>query len=291
MADRNNPGGGVPPMTRSVLKLDSHHHLWRYDPAEYSWIGENQARLRRDFLPEDLKDSLADIDGVVSVQARQSVEETDVLLEHAEKWDFIRGVVGWLPLGDGDIGTHLERYAAHPKLKGLRHVIQDESDDDFILGHDFNRGIDKLLAYGLTYDILVYERQLPQVIRFVDLHPYQTFVLDHAGKPRIADEEMEPWRSQMQELAERVNVYCKISGLVTEAKPGQWKNEDIIPYIDAVVDLFGPERVMFGSDWPVCLLEIEYPDWVNLCAGYIASYSQSERRRFWAETAKEAYRL
>jgi len=305
MTDRQNPGGyrqdrgrfeqnpHDPRQNRAIGKIDSHHHLWHFKADEFEWIHENQTRLRRDYLIDELKSAAGpqNVIGAVSVQARQTVAETDFLLEQAESYDFIRGIVGWLPLASDDIARNLERYAARPKFRGLRHVIQDEPDSEFMLAADFNRGVDKLLAYGLAFDLLVQERQLREAIRFVDLHPYQTFVLDHCGKPRIADGEIEEWRGAMQELAERINVYCKVSGLATEARRGDWKPEDLIPYIDAVFDLFGPERVMFGSDWPVCLLGTEYADWVNLCASVVGSFSQSEQRRFWAETAREAYRL
>ncbi len=294
MADRSPDGRAPEPRTgRGHLKIDAHQHFWRYSASEFGWIGEHRSQLKRDYLPEELRATISrsGVEGTIAVEARQSEEETEWLLDLADRWSFVRGVVGWLPIAADDFGERLERVAGRPKLRALRHVVQDESDEEFLLRPEFNRGIDKLLARGLAYDILVYERQLPQVVGFVDLHPYQTFILDHCGKPRVGDREMEPWRTRMQELAERINVYCKISGIVTEAQPGQWKPEDIVPYIEAVIDLFGPERVMFGSDWPVCLTETDYRGWLSLCAGYIESYSQSEQRRFWADTAREAYRL
>jgi len=294
MADRNPDGRTQESRPgRSHVKIDAHQHFWRYSAAEFGWIGEHRSQLKRDYLPDELRATISrsGVEGTITVQARQSEEETESLLDLADRWSFVRGVVGWLPIAADDFGERLDRLAGRAKLRGLRHVVQDESDEEFLLRPEFNRGIDKLLARGLTYDILVFERQLPQVIGFVDMHPYQTFVLDHCGKPRVGDREMEPWRSRMEELAERINVYCKISGLVTESQPGQWKPEDIVPYIEAAIDLFGPERVMFGSDWPVCLTETDYRGWLSLCAGHIESYSQSEQRRFWADTAREAYRL
>lgn len=294
MADRTSDSRGQDNRAgRGPAKIDSHQHFWRYSVAEFGWIGEHRSQLKRDYLPEELRSTLsqAGVEGSIAVEARQDEGETDALLQFADRFSYIKGVVGWLPIVADDLSERLDRYKDRPKLRGLRHVVQDESDVEFLLRPEFNRGIDKLLSRGLSYDIVVFERQLPQVISFVDLHPYQTFILDHCGKPRIADREMEPWKSNLQELAERINVYCKVSGLVTEAQAGQWKPEDIIPYIETAIDLFGPERVMFGSDWPVCLTETDYRGWVSLCAGYIKSYSQSEQRRFWADSAREAYRL
>ncbi len=308
MADRNPAGGQRPAgrfqqpgsdsrpgqrQIRSIAKIDSHQHLWRYDPGEYPWIPDSQARLKRDFLPEELRSTLSntEVEGTLAVQIRQSVKETDGLLELADRWSFIRGIVGWVPLAADNIAEILAGYTQRPKFKGVRHLLQEEADDELMLNQDFNRGLDKLLAYGLAYDLAVSERQLSQLTRFIDLHPYQTFVLDHAGRPRVGEGDMEPWRSHLRDIAERVNVYCKISGLVTEARLSPWKPEDIRPYIDTIFDVFGPERVMFGSEWPILLLETDYRDWLSLCAGAVATFSQSEQRRFWSQTAREAYRL
>ena len=274
-----------------MLKIDSHHHLWRFDADEYGWIDDRMEVLRHDFLPQDLhKEMMAcGIGGAVAVQARQTVEETNWLLREAEQNSFMKGVVGWVPLTDPTLGEILEQVSAHPKLRGVRHVLQDEPDDNYILRDDFNRGIGELRRYNLTYDILIFERHLPQTIRFVDQHPNQKFVLDHLAKPRIKVEEISPWDQHMHELAKRPNVYCKISGLATEADHSHWTDEQLRPYIDAVIRAFGPKRVMFGSDWPVCLLAVSYQRWVSSVEKFASSLSPSEQQYLWAQTAIEAY--
>ncbi|HEV2293411.1 MAG TPA: amidohydrolase family protein [Tepidisphaeraceae bacterium] len=273
--------------------IDSHHHFWRYDPAEYDWIDQSMAVLRRDFLPEDLRTSInaAGIDGVVSVQARQTLEETRWLLSLAREHPFIRGVVGWAPLASPDLQRELDPLVGDANLVGLRHVVQGEPDDEFILRDDFNRGIDSLRAFGLCYDILIYERHLPQTIRFVDRHPGQVFVLDHVAKPNIRVREMEPWRRNIGELARREHVYCKLSGMVTEADPQHWSPAQLRPYYDAVLETFGPRRLMFGSDWPVCLLGVEYARWADIVREWTAALSHTERNQIFGGSAIEAYRL
>lgn len=275
------------------MRIDSHHHFWKYDPKEYSWIDESKRVIRRDFLPADLKKEIdqVKIEGVVSVQARQTMEETNWLLGFAAAYPFIRGVVGWAPLADHKIASILEPLAAEPKLKAIRHVIQDEPDHDFILGSDFNAGVQVLQHYRLVYDILIYERHLPQAIRFVDRHPNQVFVLDHIAKPRIKDHALSPWRENIAELAKRENVYCKISGMVTEADYQRWTPEDLEPYFDTVLTVFGPRRLMFGSDWPVCLVATSYSRWFKLVATQIGKLSQPEQDRILGETATVAYNL
>lgn len=273
--------------------IDSHHHFWKYSAAEYGWIGPRMEILRRDFLPADLKAkvSAAGVDGVISVQARQSIAETDWLLALAEQNDFIRGVVGWAPLIDADIRKHLERWKTRPKLVGLRHVLQDESDDRFICRPDFDAGLSALKEYDLRYDILIFERQLPAAIKAVDRHPEQIFILDHIAKPKIAAGELEPWRAQIRELARRPHVYCKISGMCTEADWQTWTPQQLRPYFDVVLESFGPRRLMFGSDWPVCLLACEYQRWVQTIRDWVAPLSKHEQERIWGETVIEAYNL
>ena len=192
------------------MKIDSHHHFWKYDPETYSWMNEKMELLQRDYLPQNLKDEIdkVGVEGVVSVQADQSIKETEQLLGYADSHDFILGVVGWLPLSDQGVENLMERYSSNPLLKGIRHVVQDEPDDRFILNEAFNRGVEKLRKYNLVYDILIYERQLGSTIEFVDRHKGQVFVLDHVAKPRIQDKVMEPWKKQMKELAKRENVFC-----------------------------------------------------------------------------------
>lgn len=273
--------------------VDSHHHFWRYDPAEYGWISDSMRALRRDFLPADLRREIeaAGVDGVVSVQARQTVSETRALLAHARENDFIRGVVGWVPLVDPAVRATLEELAQDPCLRACRHVLQDEPDDDYMLREDFNDGVRAVTAAGLVYDILIFERHLPQTLEFVDRHPNQVFVLDHIGKPRIRDGSFGAWRAAIRDLARRPNLYCKISGMVTEADWERWSEAELAPYMDAVLDAFGPRRLMYGSDWPVCLTAVGYARWFELVARFAARLSADEHDRVLGRTAIEAYRL
>jgi L-fuconolactonase len=275
------------------MKIDSHHHFWKYSAAEYPWIGDSMAGLRRDFLPEHLQAEIAavGIDGVVSVQARQTVGETEWLLSLADGNDFIRGVVGWVPLADAGVRDAIAKFAANPKLRAVRHVVQDEPDDRFILGEDFNRGVSMLRDFGLVYDILIFERQLAASIEFVDRHPQQVFVLDHIAKPRIGDGAIEPWRANIRELARRENVFCKVSGMVTEADWKTWNEEQLRPYFDAVLEAFGPKRLMFGTDWPVCLVACGYARWAELVRKFAAGLSPDEREWLFGKTAALAYGL
>lgn len=275
------------------MKIDSHQHFWNYDPVEYSWIGDHMAKLRRDFGPEDLlvETAKAGIDAVISVQASQTLRETEFLNEYAAGNDFIKGVVGWVPFAEPNVEAHIERFAAEPKMVGMRHVVQDEPDDAFILGAAFNEGISKLRHHGLIYDILIYERQLGPSIEFVDRHPNQVFVLDHIAKPRIGDGAVEPWKSQIFELAQRENVYCKISGVATEADWADWSEAQLLPYLETALEAFGPSRLMFGSDWPVALLAIDYAQWVGIVETFASTLSEPEQTRLWSGTAAEAYSL
>lgn len=274
------------------MRIDSHQHFWKYNPVQYGWINNNMSVLRRDFLPEHLAEEItrAGIEGTIAVQAA-GPGETEWLLGLAKKWDFISGVVGWAPLTDPRATDTIERLASDPKLRGLRHVLQDEPDPNYMLREDFNAGIRQLQAFGLTYDILIFERHLPQTIEFVDRHPHQVFVLDHIAKPRIKAGALSPWRENIRKLAERQNVYCKISGMVTEADWAAWTPQQMSLYIDVVLEAFGARRLMFGSDWPVCLLASAYPKWVMLMEEALKPLSLAEQERIWAGTAIEAYRL
>ncbi|MEO6739500.1 MAG: amidohydrolase family protein [Chthoniobacteraceae bacterium] len=275
------------------MKIDSHHHFWKYSAAEYPWIDDSMAALRRDFLPEDLRQEIAhaDIDGVVTVQARQTVEETRWLLELAAQHSFIKGVVGWVPLAEAGVQKELERFAPQPKLRAVRHVVQAEPDDRFILGADFNRGIALLKQFGLVYDILILERHLAPALEFVDRHPQQVFVLDHIAKPRIKDGALEPWRANIRDIARRQNVFCKVSGMVTEADWKTWSEEQMRPYFDVVLEAFGPKRLMFGTDWPVCLAASGYSRWVELVRKFSARLSADEQDCLFGKTAVQAYGL
>ena len=276
-------------------RIDAHHHLWRYTPAEYGWIDEPMAAIRRDFGPEDLKREMdaAGIAGAVAVQARQTLEETRWLLDFAEKHDFLRGVVGWAPIAGEEFPECMEEFDGREKLKGLRHVIQGEKDENYILRADFNSGITAMQGSGLVYDILIFERHLPQTVDFVDEHTKQLFVVDHVAKPLIAAGKLEPWATHMRELARREHVFCKVSGMVTEA---DWVGKTVTlemlrPYLDVVVEAFGPERLMAGSDWPVCLVGTEYGAWFRMLEEYFKGFSEAERVAVFGETASWVYGL
>ena len=273
--------------------IDTHHHFWKYSAAEYGWINDEMKTIRRDFLPADLKKTLDDagVSGAVSVQARTTVEESDWLLSMAEKHDFLRGVVGWVPLTESDVEKHLERLPQHKKFKGVRHVIQGEPDDNYILRPDFNAGVKKLLKYKLRYDILIFERHLKPSIRFVDQHPNQMFILDHVAKPKIKERILSPWREDMIALGKRPNVYCKLSGMITEADWKKWSSADLAPYLDTALQAFGPKRLLFGSDWPVMLVAGQYKPWVELIKQTIKRYSTAEQEQILAKNAIEAYGL
>lgn len=238
--------------------IDAHHHFWRYTPEEFGWIASDA--LRRDFGPKELAETIrGKVNRVVSVEARQCVAETEQLLAYAAGHDFIAGVTGWLPIADAvHFPALLERFAAEPKLKALRHVVQDEPDEAFILREDFNAGITRLEGTSLAYEILVFQRQLAHAIRFADKHPNLRLVLDHMGKPngRLNSE----WVRLIREMAKRENVWCKVSGLVTEVG-----RVDFRPYIETVLEAFGPNRVMWGSDWPVVTADLAYADWLADC--------------------------
>lgn len=274
-------------------RIDAHHHLWRYRKEDYEWIGPGMEALARDFLPADLREEMraCEIDGSVAVQARQSVEETDWLLESAQQANFIRGVVGWAPIASADFPRVLERWSGNSLLKGLRHVIQDEADDDFINRQDFNSGIAVLAGSNLIYDILIYERHLPAAIKFVDRHPNQIFVLDHIAKPRIKEQEIEPWRRNLFELARRYNIYCKLSGMVTEANWTNWSKSDVQAYFDAALEAFGPGRLMVGSDWPVCLLACTYRRWFDTVHEFLKDLSTAENGLILGGVASQVYSL
>jgi L-fuconolactonase len=278
---------------RKRMVVDAHHHFWRYSPAEYGWIDASMTALRRDFLPADLQREIvaAGVDAVVSVQARQSAEETRWLLDLATQNPFIAGVVGWVPLVSPTLPTDLAQFAAHPKLVAVRHVLQDEPDPRFMLRSDFQAGIRALRAFNLTYDILIYDRHLPQTIEFVDQHPAQPFVVDHVAKPSIKQHLLEPWAHGMRELAQRPHVCCKLSGMVTEIGRPHWSIADLRPYLDVVLEAFGPERVLFGSDWPVCLVACGYARWMEIVQELIAPLSSGERAAILGDNARRVYRL
>ena len=274
------------------MRIDAHHHFWRYTPAEYGWIDDPMAAIRRDFLPSDLAGEIrsAQVDAVISVQACQTVAETEWLLDLAAAHPWVAGVVGWAPLADPAVDKVLDRLAAHPRFKAVRHVLQAEPDA-YMDRPDFNAGLAKLRDRNLTYDILVFHSQLPAAIRLVDRHPDQIFVLDHIAKPPIRTGEVEPWAHNLTELARRSNVFCKLSGVVTEADYTSWTVEQILPYMETALAAFGPERLLFGSDWPVCRVAITYQDWVRTVDRFAQTLSASERQALFCDNAVRAYRL
>lgn len=274
------------------MLIDAHHHLWKHNERDYDWMNSDALRaLRRDFLVDDLvmATESSEVHRTIAVQACQNVLETNWLLDVAAHNPLVGGVVGWVPLCSPDLMGVLNQLATEPKLKGVRHVLQDEPDEFFMLRDDFNRGVACLKDFGMVYDILVFERHLAQTIDFVDRHPEQVFVLDHVAKPRIREGILSPWDQRIRDLAKRENVYCKVSGMVTEADWLGWSVDQLRPYFDVVLGAFGPTRLMFGSDWPVLNLAGDYSAWVDSFRALIADLSLDERERISSGTAREVY--
>lgn len=255
------------------MNIDAHQHFWRYDPARHSWITPEMGVLRRDWLPEHLRPELAaaGIDVTVAVQADSSEQETHFLVDLARNNSEIAGVVGWVDLTAANLRERLEYFEQFKKLKGFRHVAQSEPDDCFLVRDDFVRGIANLKAYGFAYDILIYPHQLPAATELVRRFPGQPFVIDHLAKPLISSKKIEPWATWVRKIAQSDNVYCKLSGLVTEATWTEWIPKDFVRYLDVVFEAFGLDRLMFGSDWPVCLLAAGYAQVTQIVADYAAS--------------------
>ncbi len=275
------------------MRIDAHQHFWRYRPDTHAWISDAMASLKRDFLPADLQPLLAAtaFDGCVAVQAQQNVTETEWLLQLADQHPFVRGVVGWVDLCAPDVADAIHPLAAHPRLRGLRHVVQDEPDDRFMQRTDFQRGIAALAPFGLTYDILIYARQLPAAIELVRRFPQQRFVLDHIAKPDVRARQIDEWRRSITRLATFENVSCKLSGMVTEADWHAWRPHDFAIYLDVVLAAFGADRLMIGSDWPVCTLAGNYDDVIAVVTNYIARLSPGERDAVCGENAVRWYGL
>lgn len=274
------------------MNIDSHQHFWRYSAVEYPWM-KPEWPIRRDFLPPDLALEMArvGIEGCVAVQAQQTVAEAHWLLSLADEHAFIKGVVGWVDLQSSRVEEPLAELARHPRFVGVRHVVQDEPDDNFMLRPAFQRGIGKLRQFNLAYDLLVFPKQLPAAIRLVANFPEQRFVLDHIAKPFIRDGAISPWREQIRELAKAPNVWCKVSGMVTEAKWDGWHAEDFRPYLDVVFAAFGGERLMFGTDWPVATLAGSYEQVHGLAADYTRSLTAEAREKFFGGNAAAFYQL
>lgn len=262
------------------MRIDAHQHFWNYSEKEYPWIPKGSP-LQRTWLPADLAPLLkaAGLDGCVAVQARQSVGESRWLLELSDHHPIIKGVVGWVDLQSDKVEETLGELSAHPRFAGVRHVVQDEPDDRFMLRPAFLRGLGRLQQFKLKYDLLIVPRQLPSAIEVVQKLPDQPFVLDHIAKPFIKDGKISPWKEQIQELAKSKNVCCKVSGMVTEAKHGAWQKADFRPYLDIVFEAFGEDRLMFGSDWPVCLLSGTYPQVHGLVGDYLEKLPVAARSK------------
>jgi L-fuconolactonase len=274
-----------------MLRIDSHQHFWKYDPVKYAWINEDI--IKQDFLPDDLEPILHEygFSGCISVQADQTEEENTMLLDHAAKHGFIKGVVGWVDFKAQNIEERLAYYKQFNKLKGFRHILQGEADRAYMLNADFKRGIAKLKQFGYTYDILIYADQLEYANEFAAAFPDQPFVIDHLAKPKIKEREITGWAKDIKAIAQNKNVSCKISGMVTEADWSAWKPEDITPYIDVVFEAFGADRVMYGSDWPVCRIAATYGEMLAIPEAYVAKLSKTEQAKFWGGNAVKFYGL
>jgi L-fuconolactonase len=273
------------------MVIDAHQHFWRFNPVRDAWIDEDMSAIRRDFLPGDLAPVLDAnrVDATIAVQADQSEAETEFLLGLAEGNPRIAGVVGWVDLRAANVEKRLEHFSHFKKLRGVRHIAQAEADDRFLARPEFVRGAGHLKSFGLTYDILIFPRQLPAAIELVQKLPEQKFVVDHIAKPEIAAKKIEPWAKLMREIAEHPNVYCKLSGMVTEADWKNWKTADFEPYLDVVFGAFGPERLMFGSDWPVCLVAATYAQVKNIVESYVDRHAAAAKSAIFGENVKRFY--
>jgi len=272
--------------------VDTHQHFWKYDPVNYDWITEQMSVIRRDFLPTDLAEVLTGnkVDSCISVQANQTEEETEWLVKMADENDFIAGVVGWVDLRSNSIAERLHYFRQYKKLKGFRHVLQGE-EPSFMLQKEFLNGIGKLHQHGFTYDILVFPHHLSAVSDLVKQFPDQRFVIDHLAKPYIKDGKIDEWKAAMERISKYQNVYCKLSGIVTEADWQNWTKETLKPYIDAVVQSFGTDRIMFGSDWPVCLVASSYEKWLTVLKEYFTTFSGAEQENVFNKNAGRFYNL
>ena len=276
------------------MRIDAHQHFWNYDPARHAWITEEMSLLKRDFLPADLAPELmaSGIDASVAVQVEQSVQETHSLLKLAEHNPRVTGVIGWVDLSSSGLSKRLDELSRHDKLRGFRHIAQSEPDDRFLASESFVSGVSQLKEYGFTYDILIYPKQLPAARELVEKLPKQKFVIDHLAKPDVKNESnSKEWAGHMWAIAQNPNVYCKVSGLVTEADWSAWKPTDFKPYLDIVFEAFGSDRLLFGSDWPVCLLAANYRKVVQIVEEYLSGTSQNERNKIFGGNAIRFYGL
>jgi L-fuconolactonase len=276
-----------------MMRIDAHQHFWLYNQREYAWIDDSMALLRRDFLPNDLKPELErnGFQGSVVVQARQTLEETRWLLELATDASFILGVVGWVDLQSPDVRPQLKAFAANPKLVVIRHIAQSEPNDRFLLQPEFLRGISLLAEFDLAYDILIYPKHLSVAAEFVKHFPRQRFVLDHLAKPPIKSGKLHPWKLGIRELGTFPDVFCKLSGLVTEDDWQNWKPEHIAPYMDVALESFGPSRLMIGSDWPVCTLAASYTRTITLVESYLSRHPTEVQAAILGGNADQFWKL
>ena len=274
------------------MRIDSHQHFWKFDPVRHAWIDSSMQNIAKDFLPEDLKPLLETnlMDGCIAVQADQSETETEFLLKLAEENSFIKGVVGWVDLSAEDLSQRLEVFSKNPLFKGVRHVLQAEKEG-FMLQDPFLRGISELKNFSLTYDILIYPNQLEEARLLIEKNPDQPFVLDHLAKPYIKQQKIKNWASDIKELAKYKNVYCKLSGMVTEADWNHWQFENFKKYLSVAFDTFGSDRLMFGSDWPVCLLAGSYEHVVKIIDLFIENLEQEEKNNIMGGNACNFYNL
>ena len=274
------------------MRIDSHQHFWKFDPIRDAWIDASMEKIARDFLPEDLKPLLdqSKIDGCVAVQADQSETETEFLLDLAGRYDFVKGVVGWVDLRSPQLSERLEHYCNNSFFKGVRHIVQAEKDG-FMLQESFLKGIQQLKDFNLTFDILIFPHQLEEAVALVKKNPEQAFVLDHIAKPYIKDKKIDQWAKHINQLAAHQNVYCKLSGLLTEADWNHWQEEDFTAYLTVIMEAFGTDRMMYGSDWPVCLLAGSYPHVVRIVENFISSLSTDDQKKIMGQNAHHFYNL
>lgn len=275
------------------MRIDTHQHFWLFDAKRDAWITDEMKAIQRDFLPNDISYTLKqnNFDGVVAVQASQSHQETDFLVELSKVYAMIKGVVGWVDLRSEKVESYLEAFSKYEVIKGFRHVIEGEDDADFLMRPDFLKGIKALTAYNYTYDLLIRPRHYASTLACVEVNPNQKFVLDHMAKPSIRTQEFDEWASFIEKLAAYPNVHCKVSGLATEADWQHWKAGDFTRYIKHVASHFGVSRLMYGSDWPVCLLAGSYEDFVNRIQHDVGAFSEDEAKAFWGGNAVKFYNL
>lgn len=275
-----------------MKRVDAHQHFWKYDPVNYRWVSDDMQVIRCDFLPGHLAEVFAEnkVDACVAVQADQTEKETDWLLQLAAEDDFIAGVVGWVDLRSPQVEERLQYYAQFQKLKGFRHILQSE-EPSFMLQPDFLNGISLLHKFGFTYDMLIFPNHLDAALQLVKQFPEQPFVIDHMAKPNIKNGSIDAWKAGMGKLAQLKNVYCKLSGMVTEADWKNWTPDQLRPYIDVVVNSFGIDRIMYGSDWPVCLVASSYTRWLQTVKDYFASLSEEEQEKVFSSNAISFYHL